>query len=154
MDSAATLPNQDVILRGSVIERVGPARNVSIPPGAMLIDGRGKYLLPGLADMHVHLPGPADPPNAAEAALKLYVANGVTTVRNMAGFPNHLVLRDRVARGELLGPNIITAGPRPTASPQKLPLRENRQCSIRSGSATTSSKFCLTFRSRPTTPSR
>ncbi len=111
MDSPAIVANQDVVVRGNVIERIGPARDVKVPAGATVIEGRGKYLLPGLADMHVHLAAPSDPPGAAEAELLLFLANGVTTVRNMRGYPNHLVLRDRVARGESLGPNIVTAGP-------------------------------------------
>ncbi len=102
---------QTVILRGATIESVGPARKASLPRGATVIDGRGKYLLPGLSDMHAHLAGPGDPPGMAEAELILFLANGVTTIRNMRGFPSHLVLRGKVARGELLGPAIITAGP-------------------------------------------
>jgi imidazolonepropionase-like amidohydrolase len=111
MDSATAVQNQTVIVRGNRIERIGPAKSVAISPGATVADGRGKYLLPGLADMHVHLAGPDEPAGTAEAELILYLANGVTTVRNMRGFAEHLALRDRVARGELPGPNIITAGP-------------------------------------------
>jgi imidazolonepropionase-like amidohydrolase len=111
MDSATALPNQNVVIENNTIQRVGPERDAGIPSGATVIDGRGKYLLPGLADMHVHLATPTDPPGAAESQLILYLANGVTTVRNMRGYPNHLTLRNRVASGELLGPNIVTAGP-------------------------------------------
>ena len=72
-------------------------------PATVVIDGRGKFLVPGLIDAHVHVKE-GDP-------LVLFVANGVTTVLNMAGRPFHLALRDSVARGLLLGPRIITAGP-------------------------------------------
>jgi len=111
MASQVVLPDQNVVVRNATIQRVGPERDTSIPPGATIIDGHGKYLLPGLADMHVHLPAAKDPPGTAESELMLFLANGVTTVRNMAGLPEHLVLRDRVAKGELAGPKIITAGP-------------------------------------------
>jgi imidazolonepropionase-like amidohydrolase len=77
----------------------------------MVIEGHGKYVIPGLADMHVHLADPDDPSNTAEAQLMLFLANGVTTIRSMRGFPNHLSLRNKVASGELLRPAIITAGP-------------------------------------------
>jgi imidazolonepropionase-like amidohydrolase len=121
MDSTAALQNQTVVVRCNRIERIGPAKGIAIPLGATVADGRGKYLLPGLADMHVHLAGPDQPPGTAEAELILYLANGVTTVRNMRGFPEHLALRDRVARGELPGPNIITAGPGPDGESAKSP---------------------------------
>ncbi len=99
-----------MIVQGDKIERVGPAREIAIPSGAILIEGRGKYLLPGLADMHVHLAVAADPPGTAESELILFLANGITTVRNMLAFPGHLTLRDKVANGEIPGPDIITAG--------------------------------------------
>ncbi|HKE00213.1 MAG TPA: amidohydrolase family protein, partial [Planctomycetota bacterium] len=67
------------------------------------IDGRGKFLMPGLADMHVH--------TWSEQDFPLFLANGVTTVRNMFGAPVHLDWRRRIAAGELLGPTIVTAGP-------------------------------------------
>jgi imidazolonepropionase-like amidohydrolase len=111
MDTERVDVERTVILRGAAIERVGPAQQTAVPSGATVIEGRGKYLVPGLADMHVHLADPGDPPGTAEAELMLFLANGVTTIRSMRGFPNHLVLRDSVARGELLGPTIITAGP-------------------------------------------
>lgn len=111
MDTETVEVDQTVILRDAAIERVGPAKQVVVPPGTTVIEGRGKYLVPGLADMHAHLAEPSDPPGTAEAELILFLANGVTTIRNMRGFPSHLLLRDKVARGELLGPTIISAGP-------------------------------------------
>ncbi len=68
--------------------------------------------MPGLADMHVHLSaGAGQPDDLTSQQLQLFLANGVTTIRNMIGKPEHLLLRDRVAKGELLGPSIYTAGP-------------------------------------------
>ena len=69
----------------------------------------GKYVLPGLAEMHGHLAGPERSMN--ERILTLNVAHGILTVRSMLGHPAQLELRDRVAKGELLGPRIYTSGP-------------------------------------------
>ncbi len=115
-----TLDNQTVVVRGRRIIAVGPAEHVTVPVEATIIEGHGKVLLPGLADLHAHLPGAHDsvghPPSpadsiAAERMLLTLVANGVTTIRNMAGRPWHLVLRERTARGTLIGPRIYTSGP-------------------------------------------
>jgi imidazolonepropionase-like amidohydrolase len=76
-----------------------------------VIDGSGGFLVPGLADMHVHLPGPTAPVGRAEDELLLYIANGVTTARSMAGFENHLRLRERINAGEIIGPTLLLAGP-------------------------------------------
>src|SRR5689334_8524715 len=107
-DRERILEGQTVIVRDGRIAQIGPANNVKVPTGALKIDGRGKYLMPGLADMHVHLSAQQD---IAGQQLQLFLANGVTTVRNMIGKPEHLLLRDRVAKGELPGPTIYTAGP-------------------------------------------
>ena len=76
-----------------------------------MIQAKGKYLMPGLAEMHGHLPHPNLGEQVANSFLLLFVANGVTTVRGMFGFPNHPALRDRLSRGELLGPRLYVAGP-------------------------------------------
>jgi hypothetical protein len=76
--------------------------------------------------MHMHLAVPGDPPGTAEAELMLLLANGATTVRNMLGAPSHLVLRDKVANGELLGPSIITAGPGLDGESAKSPAEGDR----------------------------
>lgn len=107
-DRERILEGQTVIVRDGRIAQIGPASKVKVPAGALKIDGRGKYLMPGLADMHVHL---SSQPDLASQQLQLFLANGVTTVRNMIGKPEHLELRDRVAKGELPGPTIYTAGP-------------------------------------------
>jgi imidazolonepropionase-like amidohydrolase len=107
-DRERVLEGQTVIVRDGRIAQIGPASKVKVPAGALKIDGRGKYLMPGLADMHVHL---SAQPDLASQQLQLFLANGVTTVRNMIGKPEHLQLRERVAKGELPGPTIYTAGP-------------------------------------------
>jgi imidazolonepropionase-like amidohydrolase len=111
-DRERILARQTVIVRDGRIAEIGPAEKTKVPAGALQIDGRGKYLMPGLADMHVHLyPGAGALDDLASQQLQLFLANGVTTIRNMIGKPEHLLLRDHVAKGELLGPTIYTAGP-------------------------------------------
>ena len=112
MDRERILAGQTVVVRDGRIALIGPAGQTKVPVGALSVDGRGKYLMPGLADMHVHLyPGTGNQDDLARQQLQLFLANGVTTIRNMIGKPEHLLLRERVAKGELLGPRIYTAGP-------------------------------------------
>jgi hypothetical protein len=111
MDEERALENQTVVVRGDRIVTVGPAASVSVPTGAREIDGRGRYLMPGLAEMHAHIPGPQASDELMERLMFLYVANGVTTIRGMLGAPNQLVLRERTASGELLGPTVIVGAP-------------------------------------------
>jgi imidazolonepropionase-like amidohydrolase len=92
----------DVVIRGRTIAQIAPA-GTATAPGAIVIDGRGQYLIPGLIDSHVHI--------KEQDPLFLFVAAGVTTAQNMSGRPFHLDLRARVNAGTLLGPRIITAGP-------------------------------------------
>lgn len=110
MDQERILEGQTVLVEGDRITAVGAAGEVDVPAGATRVEGTGRYLIPGLAEMHGHIPGSGDP-SYAEDVLFLYVSNGVTTVRGMAGDPLHLQLRERTASGELLGPTIYAAGP-------------------------------------------
>ena len=103
MDSERILRDQTVVVAGGRIAAVGPRRTTPVPKGARVVAGAGRYLSPGLADMHVHVYVPEE--------LTLYVANGVTTVFNLDGRPAHLAWRERIARGELLGPALYSAGP-------------------------------------------
>lgn len=111
MDSERVLTGQTVLVRGEEIVQIGPAGKVKVPAGALRVDGRGKYLMPGLAEMHGHIPPPQAPKEFTEAVLFMYVANGVTTVRGMLGAPGQLELRERANRGELLSPTLYLAGP-------------------------------------------
>jgi imidazolonepropionase-like amidohydrolase len=115
MDRQRVIAGQTVIVRGDRIEAIGAARGTGIPVGAVRIDGRNKYLMPGLAEMHAHVLGAQAPGNADERLNRdiffLYIANGITTIRAMLGAPNQLVLRDRLASNELLGPTMYVAAP-------------------------------------------
>jgi hypothetical protein len=108
MDVERVLERQTVIVRDGRITRMGDARNVPVPAGARTIDGSGKYLMPGLADMHVHFHG--NPPEEYGMLLELFVAQGVTTVLNMRGVPQILELRESVAQGRVLGPRLFSVG--------------------------------------------
>lgn len=111
MDEERSLTNHTVIVRGDRIVHVGPAATTAIPSDAVRIDGKGKYLLPGLGEMHGHNPAPGSSDQLIADTYFLFLANGVTTVRGMLGWPGQLELRDRVQKGELLGPNLYLAGP-------------------------------------------
>ncbi|HEY4307575.1 MAG TPA: amidohydrolase family protein [Gemmatimonadaceae bacterium] len=107
--------DQTVIIRDDRIESVGPSSAAKIPANATRIDGRGKYLMPGLAEMHAHVMAAQAQGNANEAINKdillLYLANGITSIRAMLGTPNQLVLRDAINRGEVLGPSMWVSAP-------------------------------------------
>lgn len=121
MDREWVLRDQTVVVRGDRIVEVGPRNRVRIPAGARRIDGSGKYLIPGLAEMHGHLPSPRSSPEYAETVLFLYVANGVTTVRGMQGADGQIELRERVNRGEVIGPTLYVAGPGFTGQTARTP---------------------------------
>ena len=111
MDRERILENQTVIVRDGRIVEVGPASSMRVPSGARRIEARGKYLLPGLAEMHGHIPPPNAPAAFIENVLFLYVANGITTVRGMLGAPNQLELRDKARSGAIVAPTLYLAGP-------------------------------------------
>lgn len=112
MDRERVLAGQTVVVRGDRIVAMGPTASTEVPAGAVRIEGRGKYLMPGLAEMHGHIPpGQVVPDSTIERILALFALNGVTTVRGMLGDPRHLPIRDRAARGEILSPTIYTSGP-------------------------------------------
>src|SRR5215510_11017480 len=108
MDREQILNGQTVVVKDGKIVEMGATDKVEAPAGALRIDGRGKYLMPGLADLHIHLS--YDERHDA-AMLKLYVANGVTTILNLAGTPHHLELSAKISSGELFGPEFYTSGP-------------------------------------------
>jgi hypothetical protein len=115
MDYNHVLKEQTLVVRGDRITAMGPSDTTEIPPDAIRIDGANKYIIPGLADMHVHLQ--RDMGKSSNSwMLSLFIANGVTTVRNMWGTPDHLLLRKEIESGRL-GPRIFTSGPVIDGSP-------------------------------------
>ena len=111
MDRERLLPNQTVVVRDGRIAEIASADRLSLPSGAVRVDGRGKFLIPALAEMHAHIPGSDASDQEIARVLFMYVANGIGTIRGMLGDPRHLPLRDRAARGELISPTIYTSGP-------------------------------------------
>lgn len=103
-------PDTTVIVTGDRITHVGPSATAAIPPDARTIDASGKFLIPGLWDMHVHW--------YDASSLPLFIANGVTGVRVMWGAPIHHQWRAEIDRGDLVGPRLVIAstivdGPKP-----------------------------------------
>ena len=113
MDEERVLLNHTVIVRHGRITAVGPSGRVTVPEGAVRIDGRGKYLMPGLAEMHGHTPVPGGDPRSQFVSdmMFLYAANGVTTVRGMLGGSGQLELRELTSTGQIIGPTLYLAGP-------------------------------------------
>jgi len=111
MDKDAVLADQTVVVSDGKIVSVAPAAKAQVPAGALKVDGKGKFLMPGLGELHAHIPGGKSPDADVERTLFLYVANGVTTIRGMLGDPRHITYRERVAKGEVIGPMIYTSGP-------------------------------------------
>jgi len=113
MDQERVLRDHTVVVMNGRVASVRPTEHGKFPEGATVIDGRGKYLMPGLADMHVH----PDHPDQ----LLLFIANGVTTIRNMHGGPKYLDWKKRIADDEFLAPFLYTTGPLIDASPGRVP---------------------------------
>ena len=111
MDRERVLEGQTVIVRDGRIASIEPAARARVPSGALRVDGRGKYLMPGLAEMHAHIPGAQVPEQVVQDIFTLYIANGITTIRGMLGAPNQLGLRAKTASGEMLGPTIFVGAP-------------------------------------------
>ena len=104
MNRDTIMPNHNVLIEKGRIKQIARVLDdIDTSSTPYTIDGAGKYLIPGLNDMHVHL---NDDNN-----LLLFVANGVTTVRNMAGYPFHLALRKKINNREILGPTLYTTSP-------------------------------------------
>lgn len=107
------------------------AADAQAPAGARRIDGGGGWLMPGLAEMHAHVPSMDGGEGRVFDVLDLFLANGVTTIRGMLGEAGHLALRERLARGEIEGPRLVTSGPsfngRSVTSPQQGAQRVREQ---------------------------
>ncbi len=120
MDRERILSNQTVIVKDGVITEIGDAKKIRVPKGAFRVDGTGKYLIPGLIDMHTHLlsDGNEYPDSIAPDELRVMVANGVTTIRFMIGTPELLKYRTQSNIGEIIAPTIFVASPHLTGREQ------------------------------------
>jgi hypothetical protein len=109
MSDDSIVEAQTVLVENGRIMAIGPVDEVPIPKHATVVDGTDRFLMPGLAEMHAHVPD-ADAPEL-DRDFSLFVANGVTTVRGMLGRPSHLPLRQQLLDGTVFGPRLITSGP-------------------------------------------
>jgi len=102
-----TLTNMTVAITDSIISDLGPTGEITIPRKAKVTDCKGKYIIPGLWDMHVHLG------NATKSALPLFIVNGVTGIRDMGSrsFDSIGNWRKLISSGQITGPRIISPGP-------------------------------------------
>jgi imidazolonepropionase-like amidohydrolase len=110
MNEENVLNDQTVVLRDSKIVYVGDAKGAKFGKNALVVDAKGKYLMPGLAEMHAHVP-PIDDMEPMKEVLLLFAVNGITTIRGMLGHPKHLELRAKINSGEIPGPHLYTTGP-------------------------------------------
>ncbi len=111
MDQEVVLEHQTVVVERGRIKEVGNTGSVKIPDGYIEIDGNGKFLVPGIAEMHAHIPSFSRGMEYIEETLFLYLSNGITTIRGMLGEAYHLELREDVAEGKILSPRIYTSSP-------------------------------------------
>lgn len=110
MDEERSVPGQSVLVRDGRIAAIAPTDELRAPEGATVIDGSGRWLMPGLTEMHAHVP-PVAQHAALQRVLELFLVNGVTSVRGVLGEPGHLALRASLERGETFGPRLFTSGP-------------------------------------------
>jgi imidazolonepropionase-like amidohydrolase len=109
MSGERVIAQQTVIVNDGKIGTVGVVDDVPVPQGARIVDGTDRFLIPGLAEMHAHVPHAGS--DELDRDLALFAANGVTIVRGMLGHPSHLKLRAELLRGDRFGPRLITSGP-------------------------------------------
>ena len=109
MTSETVVAAQTVLVDGRKIVTIGDVDTVPIAKGTFVIDGTDRYLMPGLSEMHAHIPPVTS--TSLERVLGLNVANGITIVRGMLGQPAHLDLRQQILSGEIFGPRLFTSGP-------------------------------------------
>lgn len=110
MNNERVLAHQTVVTKNGLITALGADKKVKYGKDALVIDATGKYLIPGLAEMHAHVP-PIDDLEPMKEVVALFAVNGITTIRGMLGHPKHLELRAMIKKGEVLAPHFYTTGP-------------------------------------------
>ena len=127
MTGETLLQDYTVLMKDGKVFKMGPSSKLKVKKKANAIDATGKYLIPGLAEMHAHIPTPVNGDDSeVRNVLFLYVANGVTTIRGMLGDPYHLGLRKDVMDEKIIGPRIFTSSPSMNGNSVKTP-EEARQ---------------------------
>ena len=113
MDSEEVLEDQVVVIgNDGKIKAIGSATEAKPGTGVTIIEGKGQFLMPGIAEMHAHIPVARDGNDTlVKETLFLYLSNGITLIRGMLGNPYHLELKKQVAAGEVLSPRIYTSSP-------------------------------------------
>jgi len=109
MTSPKVMEKQTVVVKDGRIESI--SKKAAVPKGATVIDGTGKFLMPGLADMHVHVPPVDAKGELMKDVLTMLVTNGVTTARGMWGSPGQLEIRQKARLGQIISPTLFLAGP-------------------------------------------
>jgi imidazolonepropionase-like amidohydrolase len=118
MTAAAPRADQTIIITKERIAAIGASNTVAIPRGAQILDAHGKFIIPGLVDMHIHLTAAGEPDGSRKFMLPLLLANGITTVRDMGGYLESIrPLQKEITKGKRLGPRIFTPGPYLDGSP-------------------------------------
>lgn len=110
MDIPTLRENQTVVVKDGKIISITADKDAKYAKTALVIDGKGKYLMPGLAEMHAHVPPNGDV-ESQKVVVKLFALKGITTIRGMLGHPSHIDLRNKLASGEIFGPRLYTSGP-------------------------------------------
>lgn len=110
MENEQIQSNQTIIIEDGVIQWIGPDSEADYPSNSAIVEG-DYYVMPGLAEMHAHIPSSGQGREAMENTLALYLSQGLTTIRGMLGDPAHLELRDQANNSDLLSPRIFTSGP-------------------------------------------
>ncbi len=109
MDTERILADHTVVVRDGHIAALGPSGSITVPADAERIDGKGRYLMPGLADFHVHL--------TSDEQLLSFLAHGVTSIFDLDGSPRHVELQEQLARDERFGPTLYASSPRVDGDP-------------------------------------
>jgi imidazolonepropionase-like amidohydrolase len=114
IDATGAAPKPDVTVEivDQKIQAITSSAIAQLPSDAQIIDGSGKFMIPGLADFHLHLTGAGEPTGSRDFFMPLLLANGITTVRDMGGYLEALgPLRKEIRSGKRLGPQIFFGGP-------------------------------------------
>lgn len=110
VSTGTILEHWDVVIDSGKIKTIAKHQGKPLVH-ELMVSGAGKYLMPGLAEMHAHIPPPSTNSEQIEDVLFLYLANGITSIRGMLGHPAHLALKSNVENGNILSPRIFTSSP-------------------------------------------